>query len=245
VLPADLDACGGRFGVTPDSNGEAVYYYPIAAAAPFSAGCYGPVNTTEVCRALYPGYCGEEGAMIDITTDYGSGKYTLDCPCFDENGSNVIGQGRPAVLAPLESQTGTNSCRLFLKDKTFTHLYRRGSPQLRRFLQEATIDPSTVAVVVEDLDCPAYVEDRKTATCVTAKFSFEIITDGSSSSKFGRSYLKSVQDWISNDGYQDKRPDDSPFKMERFVRGELEREEEAPSSRLCLRGFKPRRQDCR
>jgi len=73
-----------------------------------------------------------------------------------------------------------------------------------------------VAVVVEDLNCPAYVEDRKTATCVTAKFSFEIITDGL---KFGRSYLKSVKDWISNGGYQDKLPDDSPFKMERVVRG--------------------------
>lgn len=27
--PTDLDACGGRTGVTPDSNGQEVYYYVI------------------------------------------------------------------------------------------------------------------------------------------------------------------------------------------------------------------------
>jgi len=100
--PDDLDYCGGRHGVTPDSNGEVVYYYPITSAPPFSLGCYGPVTTMEECKALYPSTCGDDAATVEeVTTEYGSGLYTLDCPCYDENGSNVVGQGRPGFLAPV------------------------------------------------------------------------------------------------------------------------------------------------
>lgn len=103
VEPTDLDVCGGRWGVTPDSDGEVVYYYPISSRAPFSLGCYGPVESVEECRALYPDTCGEEAAQVVVaTTEYGSGLYTLDCPCFDKNESNVVGQARPGYLAPLE-----------------------------------------------------------------------------------------------------------------------------------------------
>ena len=100
VPPTDLDVCGGRFGVTPDSNGEEVYYYVMTDEAPFTAGCFGPVQTVEECRALYPATC--EGERYTATTEWGTGEYDLDCPCFDEFGSNIPGQGRPGFLAPLE-----------------------------------------------------------------------------------------------------------------------------------------------
>lgn len=98
VEPTDLDACGGRFGVTPDSNGQVVYYYPVTSAAPFVLACYGPVNSVQECRDLYPATCGATAEVVEVTTMYGTGLYTLDCPCFDENESNVIGQGRPGYL---------------------------------------------------------------------------------------------------------------------------------------------------
>ena len=105
VLPQDVDACGGRFGVTPDSNGEIVYYYPITAQAPFSIGCYGPVDSVAECRALYPDTCGD-ATVVNVTTVYGTGEYTLDCPCFDANESNVLGtEGRPLYLAALPTST--------------------------------------------------------------------------------------------------------------------------------------------
>jgi len=100
VEPSDLDYCGGRFGVTPDSIGLEVYYYPITAAAPFSVGCYGPVETQDECFALYPSTCLDSGGVEEVTTEYGSGLYQLDCPCYDANGSNVVGQGRPGYLEP-------------------------------------------------------------------------------------------------------------------------------------------------
>lgn len=84
--PADLDVCGGRWGVTPDSNGERVYYYVVQAFAPFTIGCFGPPKSTSPagqlaeCKALYS-TC--DGVTTTFTTAYGSGQYDLDCPCFD------------------------------------------------------------------------------------------------------------------------------------------------------------------
>jgi len=97
VLPTDLDVCGGRSGVTPDSNGQTVYYYPIKAYAPFTLGCFGPVSTVTECRSLYD--C-DSNNIETITTEFGTGQYTTDCPCFDENQSNVIAQGFPGYLDP-------------------------------------------------------------------------------------------------------------------------------------------------
>jgi hypothetical protein len=37
-----LDACGGHFGVTPDSDGERVYHYHVQDDPPFTFGCFGP-----------------------------------------------------------------------------------------------------------------------------------------------------------------------------------------------------------
>ena len=98
--PIDLDACGGRTGVTPDSGGEPVYYYVITNKAPFALGCFGKKDhftTVDECRALYPDSCGN--TTVTFTTAHGSGEYDLDCPCFDEDGSNVPGQGKPGFLA--------------------------------------------------------------------------------------------------------------------------------------------------
>jgi len=84
--PTDLDVCGGRWGVTPDSNGERVYYYVVQPFAPFTIGCYGPPKATTPagqlaeCKALYS-RC--DGVAQTFTTAYGSGQYDLDCPCFD------------------------------------------------------------------------------------------------------------------------------------------------------------------
>jgi len=91
VVPCDLDACGGRTGVTPDSGGERVYYYVITSYAPFTLGCFGKKDhftTVEECRALYPEYC-TSANEVNVTTDSGTDAYTIDCPCFDTYGSNT------------------------------------------------------------------------------------------------------------------------------------------------------------
>jgi len=89
VVPKDLDACGGRFGVTPDSDGKEVYYYVVQDRAPFTVGCFGPVRSVEECRSLYS-TCGD-GDEMSITTADGTFNYDPDCPCYDSNGSNVVG----------------------------------------------------------------------------------------------------------------------------------------------------------
>lgn len=101
VLPTDTDGCGGRTGVTPDSAGTAVYYYPVKPQAPFTLGCFGPGSQAQ-CRALYSG-C--SGTSVSFTTDHGKGMYLPDCPCFDTDGSNVPNQGRPGFLPPLNGNT--------------------------------------------------------------------------------------------------------------------------------------------
>lgn len=107
--PTDLDVCGGRWGVTPDSNGESVYYYVVQPYAPFTVGCYGPPLATDKegqmaeCRALYS-KC--DGTTQTITTVYGSGEYDLDCPCFDPITHANVAQkstgtfSRPGFLPP-------------------------------------------------------------------------------------------------------------------------------------------------
>jgi hypothetical protein len=98
-LPTDLDACGGRRGVTPDSGGQEVYYYMVQDKAPFTIGCFGPVESVEQCRSLYA-TCGDADP-ITITTAQGNLEYDLDCPCFDAAGSNVgSASTSTAPLAP-------------------------------------------------------------------------------------------------------------------------------------------------
>lgn len=120
VLPTDLDVCHGRTGVTPDSNGEEVYYYMVTEEAPFSIGCYGPIDTVRECRDLYP-ECGN-GDRYNVTTDWGTDLYDLDCPCFDNDGCNLGPancDGRPAYMDPCLGGSLTN-CLAKCADDTCT-----------------------------------------------------------------------------------------------------------------------------
>lgn len=90
ILPK-LDACGGHYGVTPESPDTPVYHYHIQDTAPFSIGCFGPNDdgslvTVQQCRDFYPGCDGE---LTTVTAPEGSMEYDLWCPCFDANGSNT------------------------------------------------------------------------------------------------------------------------------------------------------------
>merc|ERR1711981_839548 len=117
--PVDLDVCGGRWGITPDSNGQRVYYYVVQPFAPFTVGCFGPPKATDKdgqmkeCRALYS-KC--DGVALTITTAYGTGQYDADCPCFDPITHANIAQtatgtySRPAYLPPNPESPWPTSC---------------------------------------------------------------------------------------------------------------------------------------
>jgi len=111
VVPRDLDACGGRSGVTPDSNGSSVYYYVVQDTAPFSVGCFGPVDSVEECRALYD-TCGD-GDEITIKTSNGNVNYDPFCPCF-ENGTNVYSDTSSSELLAPTSAGSTLSTTIVL-----------------------------------------------------------------------------------------------------------------------------------
>mmetsp|Transcript_19952 Transcript_19952/g.32885 ORF Transcript_19952/g.32885 Transcript_19952/m.32885 type:complete len:292 (+) Transcript_19952:383-1258(+) len=83
-LPTDLDACGGRYGIPPGET-ERVYYYVLQEKAPFTVGCFGPVNSVQECRKLYPG-CGDDLTKIELGSE--TVLYDLECPCY-ENNTNV------------------------------------------------------------------------------------------------------------------------------------------------------------
>ncbi|XRB18492.1 hypothetical protein RI054_18g83380 [Pseudoscourfieldia marina] len=58
MLPSDLDACGGHFGLVPANStfgipSETVYHYHIQLEPPYLSGCFGPVNSVQECKALY------------------------------------------------------------------------------------------------------------------------------------------------------------------------------------------------
>jgi hypothetical protein len=108
MLP-ELDACGGHFGVTPDSNGVEVYHYHVQDAAPFTIGCFGPASdgglvSVEECRGLYDS-CGD-GDIVELTTAAGTVRYDLWCPCFDSSGSNVDDSSASAAAAGEEGGAG-------------------------------------------------------------------------------------------------------------------------------------------
>jgi len=97
-----LDACGGHFGVTPDSNGAAVYHYHVQGRPPYTVGCHGPTADNKLvgvaaCRALYT-EC--SNAASTITTATGTKQYVRFCPCYDADGSN---SGTPKELAALST----------------------------------------------------------------------------------------------------------------------------------------------
>ena len=104
-----------RTGITPDSQGKEVYYYVVSNRAPFTLGCFGPINTEAECRALYP-EC--DGVSESFTTAHGTDDYDLDCPCFNPaTGGNMPGQGKPKFLGlngfdafQLDLMEGDRSC---------------------------------------------------------------------------------------------------------------------------------------
>jgi hypothetical protein len=51
LLPK-LDACGGHFGTTPDSEGAKKYHYHVQTAAPFTIGCFGPAKNEAGAETL-------------------------------------------------------------------------------------------------------------------------------------------------------------------------------------------------
>lgn len=66
-----------------------VYYYMVQKYAPFTVGCFGyPGVTMKECRGLYTG-C-STSASKTVTSDYGSGKYELDCPCFGKRRLHLL-----------------------------------------------------------------------------------------------------------------------------------------------------------
>ena len=109
-----LDACGGQFGVTPDSSGEVVYHYHVQSKPPFTFGCYGPAMdgglvTVEECRATYT-ECGD-GDVVDLTTKDGTFEYDHWCPCYDANGHNTgTITEQPAIAASENSFVAENRC---------------------------------------------------------------------------------------------------------------------------------------
>jgi hypothetical protein len=95
-----LDACGGHFGVTPDSNGASVYHYHVQDKPPFTVGCLGPaagnkLMTVQGCRNLYTAgnrKCDTSGyATIPVTRNGQTVNVEYDkwCPCFGADGKNL------------------------------------------------------------------------------------------------------------------------------------------------------------
>ena len=106
---ANLDACGGHFGPTPD--GSYSYHYHIQDKAPFTIGCLGPnpdntIVTLAQCRSLYSGcssspnsYSVQTGSTWPKTSS-GTVSYRNWCPCFDATGSNVGTAQLPCEASP-------------------------------------------------------------------------------------------------------------------------------------------------
>jgi hypothetical protein len=97
-----LDACGGHFGVTPDSNGAIVYHYHVQDRAPYTVGCYGPTAdgklvSVAACRGLYT-ECSASASTLATAT--GTRSYVRFCPCYDADGSN---SGTPKELPALST----------------------------------------------------------------------------------------------------------------------------------------------
>jgi len=109
---ANLDACGGHWGTTPDGY---MYHYHVQTKAPFTIGCYGPnadnsVVTLAQCRALYTG-CSSTAKTYNVQvgttwpkTSSGTVSYRLWCPCYDADGSTVGTSQLPCEANP--SATG-------------------------------------------------------------------------------------------------------------------------------------------
>jgi hypothetical protein len=94
TAPTDLDACNGHYGPVPAYDGSDgnfssatyVYHYHLSADAPYTLGCFGPVNNLTQCKSLYSSYCGS--GYTNVTTSIGTFQYDTWCPCFRQMSTN-------------------------------------------------------------------------------------------------------------------------------------------------------------
>jgi len=94
VKPSDLDVCNGHVAMVPANETYGiteteVYHYHVTSWAPYTLGCFGPVDTQAKCKTLYNssedawGQC-DDGIYLVKTPDEPDGYcYDTDCPCFD------------------------------------------------------------------------------------------------------------------------------------------------------------------
>lgn len=86
-----------------------MYHYHTSTVAPFTIGCYGPVDTLEQCKGLYD-TCGD--AATDIDTANGCYKdYDLFCPCFKQ-GDDSYNQVTAGVACAATTSGGRGAVEL-------------------------------------------------------------------------------------------------------------------------------------
>lgn len=96
--PSDLDACNGHTHEVPANatfgvKGGSVYHYHTTSWAPYTIGCYGPVDSQATCKTLYQsgggggpaahGQCDKEILPVYTPETPEGYCYDTDCPCFD------------------------------------------------------------------------------------------------------------------------------------------------------------------
>ena len=123
TFPTDLDACNGHYGPTPattvtNSDGTTntygattnTYHYHVTPTAPFFAGCFGPVASWAIAKALYPSCsdsttsacscnpyglsgssctCGD-GSLLTVCTSIGKyTNYKINCPLYKQGSMSM------------------------------------------------------------------------------------------------------------------------------------------------------------
>ncbi|KAH8047957.1 arogenate dehydratase [Aureococcus anophagefferens] len=93
VTPDDLDACNGHtHGVPANATygvDEAAHYH-TTSWAPYTVGCFGPVDSVDECKSLYQGdevetEASTHGHLPDLHAGVARGAATADCPCFEKS----------------------------------------------------------------------------------------------------------------------------------------------------------------
>lgn len=96
IRPTNLDTCNGHMAIAPENTSygvpyslDAIYHYHTTSWAPYTIGCYGPIESQDACKSLYDtssslsGQC-NTGIYPIYTPDSPEGYcYDTDCPCFD------------------------------------------------------------------------------------------------------------------------------------------------------------------
>jgi hypothetical protein len=101
VKPSDLDTCNGHTATVPSNDtygidSSSVYHYHTTSWAPYTIGCYGPVESQDECKSLYTAAGQFSGCGSDIlplkTPEIPDGYcYDVDCPCFDGDMTSIYG----------------------------------------------------------------------------------------------------------------------------------------------------------